>query len=117
VRAGVSAGAPVNLDEIHPIVGVSMAQAREEVDDAFKDMEQFHAMEPDEIMRRAGGHSARLSFIRVRVMRVEDYSRHWKDVRVRELEPALEQLEHQFTIASRLHSVRELDYKMEAGER
>jgi hypothetical protein len=109
--------APVDLDVVEPTVGLSMRAAREEVDDAFKDMEMFHQMEPDEIMRRAGGHSARLSYIRVRVMRIEDYQRQWKDVRTRELEPALTQLEQQFTIASRLHSVRELDYKMEAGER
>lgn len=107
----------IDTSEVHPVVGCSMDQAREEVDDAFKDMEQFHAMEPDEIMRRAGGHSARLSYIRVRVMRIEDFARQWKDVRTRELEPALVQLEHQYNIASRLHSVREFDYKVEAGER
>ena len=107
----------LDFDAVDPTVGISINGARTEVDDAFKDMEMFHQMEPDEIMRRAGGHSARLSYIRVRVMRIEDFQRQWKDVRTRELEPALSQLEHQFTIASRLHSVRELDYKMEAGER
>lgn len=107
----------LDFDLVDDVVGLSMNQARAEVNDAFEDMGMFHQMEPDEIMRRAGGHSARLSFIRVRCMRIEDFRRQWKDVRVRELEPALEQLEQQFTIASRLHSVRELDYKMEAGER
>lgn len=107
----------IDFDEVDPVVGVSINQARVEVDDAFKDMENFHQMEPDEIMRRSGGHSARLSFIRVRVMRIEDFKRQWKDVRIRDLEPALEQLEHQFAIASRLHSVREFDFRMEAGER
>jgi len=107
----------LDFDEVEMVVGLSVNQARQEVDDAFKDMEAFHQMEPDEIMRRAGGHSARLSYLRVRAMRIEDFKRQWKDVRVRELEPALEQLEHQFTIASRLHSVREFDYKLESGER
>lgn len=105
----------LNFDEVDPTVALSVNQARAEVDDAFKDMETFHSREPDEIMRLCAGHSARLSYIRVRVMRVEDFRRQWKDVRVRELEPALAQLEQQFTIASRLHSVRELDFKMEAG--
>lgn len=107
----------VNLDEVETDVGISVNQARAEVDGAFQDMLMFEQMEPDEIMRRAGGHSARLSSIRVRAMRVEDFKRYWKDVRVRELEPALEQLQHQFATASRLHSVRELDWRMEQGER
>ena len=107
----------VNLDEVQPIVGISVDQARAEVDHAFQDMSTFEHMEPDEIMRRAAGHSARLSYIRVRVMRVEHFLPHWEDVRIHDLEPALDQLEHQFTIASRLHSVRELDYRMESGER
>jgi len=106
-----------NFDEVDTVVGISVNQARAEVDVAFRDMSMFEHMEPDEIMRRAAGHSARLSYIRVRAMRVEYFKPHWEDVRTRELEPALEQLEHQFTIASRLHSVRELDYRIESGER
>lgn len=106
-----------NLDDVEPAVGISVNQARDEVDQAFQDMSAFEHMEPDEIMRRAAGHSARLSYIRVRVMRVEYFMPYWEDVRRYDLEPALDQLEHQFTIASRLHSVRELDFKMESGER
>ena len=107
----------LDFDAVDPQIGVSVNQVRAEVDDAYKDMQMFHQMEPDEIMRRAGGHSARLSYLRVCALRIEDFKREWKDVRTRELEPTLEQLEHQFSIASRLHSVRELDWKMEAGER
>lgn len=99
------------------MVGASIDDVRTEVDDAFADMKTFHNREPDEIMRLSGGHSARISELRVRVMRIEDFQREWKSVRTRELEPCLEELERQFTIASRLHSVRELDWKMESGER
>jgi len=106
---------PLDTTEHHAIVGGSIDSVRAEVDDAFADMKTFHNREPDEIMRMAGGHSARLSELRVRAMRIEDFRREWKSVRTRELEPALEELERQYTIASRLHSVRELDFKMEAG--
>lgn len=98
-------------------VGGSIDTVRKEIDDAFADMKTFHNLEPDEIMRLCGGQSARLSEIRVRIQRVEDWQREWKNIRVREIEPALEELERQYTIASRLHSVRELDWKMESGER
>lgn len=107
----------IDRDEVNPVVGLSMNQVREEVDDAFKDMAGFHNMEPDEIMRRSAGHAARLSYIRVCVMRIEDFRREWKDVRTRELEPALETLREQWAHGSRMHSSRELDWRIESGER
>lgn len=110
-------GSPLNYDEVNTVVGLSINQTRQEVDDAFQDMEKFHSLEPDEIMRLAAGHSARLSYIRVRVMRIEDFQRQWKDIRTRELEPALEQLREQWAHGSRLHSTREFDWKIESGER
>lgn len=102
---------------VNPIIGLSMDQARVEVNDAFEAMQNFLNAEPDDIMRLASGHSARLSYIRVQIMRVEDWDRPWKNVRIREVEPAIEELREQWKNASRLQSVRELDWKMEAGER
>lgn len=106
-----------DTSEQNDVVGASIDGVRQEIDDAFEDAQKFHQMDPDEVMRYVGGHSARLSYLRVRIMRIEEYSstRLWKDVRVREIEPCLEELERQWRNASRLHSVRELDFKMEGG--
>lgn len=109
--------AGVDFSSVQPVVGGSIESVRQEVDDAFEDMKTFHSREPDEIMRVSGGHSARLSELRVKIMRVEDVLPQWRSVRTREIEPALEELQRQYTIASRLFSVRELDWKMEQGER
>lgn len=109
--------APFNTSEFEATIGGSIDTVRQEIDDAFEDMKTFHQLEPDQIMRLAGGQSARLSEIRVRIQRIEDFKREWRNIRTRELEPAIEELANQFTIASRLHSVRELDWKMESGER
>jgi hypothetical protein len=109
--------APYDTSAYDDVVDGSIDTVRAEIDDAFADMKNFHNMEPDEIMRMTGGHSARLSELRVRIQRVEDWKREWRNIRTREIEPALEELERQYTIASRLHSIRELDYKMETGER
>ena len=98
-------------------VGGSIDSVRGEIDDAYADMRAFLQYEPDHIMRVASGHSARLSELRVKIMRVEDWEPQWKGVRTREIEPTLEELREQWKNASRLHSVRELDWKMEAGER
>jgi len=83
---------------------------------AFADMREFYTKEPDEIIRLCSGHSARLSELRVRIQRVEDMRREWRNVRAREIEPALEELERQYASASRLHSIRELDYKLSGGQ-
>lgn len=106
----------LDTSEQHPIVGGSIDSVREEVDDAFADMKTFVNREPDEIMRMAGGHSARLSELRVRIMRLEDIRREWKAVRTREIEPTLEELKNQYNIASRLFAVRQLDWAMESGQ-
>lgn len=98
-------------------MGGSIDTIRAEINDAFADMKSFLQHEPDEIMRITSGHSARLSELRVMCMRCEDWYRPARDLRTRELEPALEELEKQWRNASRLHSVRELDWKMESGER
>lgn len=118
--AGAPARAPMTpLDTSTPnaYIHLSIDQVRVEVDDAFKHMNEFHNLEPDEIMRYASGYSARLSYIRVQAMRVEDWDRPWKNVRMRELEPCIEELREQWKNASRLLSVRELDWKMESGDR
>lgn len=116
VRPGV-APAPRPTDVWHDGIGGSIDSVHEEIDDAFADLRTFYQNEPDHVMRLAGGHSARMSELRVRIMRHEDWSPEWKPVRTREIEPLLDELKNQFIIASRLFSVRELDYKIEAGER
>jgi hypothetical protein len=103
------------LNERHPVVYASITEVRQEVDDAFADMKTFLSRNPDEIMRIARGHSARLSELRVRIMRCEDSTPQWRSVRQREIEPCLEELREQYACASRLESVRELDWKMESG--
>ena len=109
--------AAVDYDAVYVQIGGSVNQVRGEIDDAFADMKTFHVRQPDEIMRMAGGHSARLSELRVQIQRIEDFHRIWKAVRVREIEPTLTELERQYQLGSRLHSVLELDWRMQQGER
>lgn len=109
--------AGLDTTRIYPQIDGSIDSVRVEIDDAFEDMKLCANSDPDEAMRLCGGHSARLSELRVRIQRVEDFHRQWKAIRTREIEPALEELANQFAIASRLHSVRELDWRMETGQR
>lgn len=114
--SGVPAGPRLNTADVDPTVAASIDEVRGEIDDAFADMRDFYTKEPDEIIRMCSGHSARLSELRVRIQRVEDLRREWRNVRTREVEPALEELERQYVSASRLHSIRELDFRMSGGQ-
>lgn len=117
MSAQVARFTPFDTSVYEDTIGGSIDTVRKEIDDAFEDMKEFHNLEPDEIMRLCGGQSARLSEIRVRIQRIEDFKREWRNIRTRELEPTLEELANQYTIASRLISDRELAWKMESGER
>lgn len=112
--AASPAGLDVNL--VYPEIAMSIAQVRQEIDDAFDDIKTFHQREPDEVFRLVSGHSGRLAELRGRAQRIEDRAPVWKAIRTREIEPALDELNKQFQIASRLLSVRDLDYRMETGK-
>ena len=114
-----STSSPSDDAVVVPAAGGSIDTIRGEIDDAFKDMRTFKDLDPDEVMRIVAGWSARFSELRVRAMRIEDVAqyRRFKTLRTRDLEPIMDELKQQFMIASRLQSVRELDYKIEAGER
>jgi hypothetical protein len=73
--AGAVRPMPMDITQHNDVIGGSILTVRAEVDDAFADMKTFHNLEPDECMRMAGGHSARLSELRVKMMRVEDWER------------------------------------------
>lgn len=109
--------AQTDLNRVSPEIGGSINSVRGEIDDACRDMNTFHNQPPDDVMRLCGGHSARLSELRIRIQRIEDFHRAWKSVRTREIEPCLAELTNQYQIASRLLSARELDYRMETGTR
>jgi hypothetical protein len=115
-RPTAQATSLVDLNAVYPDVGLSISQVRQEIDDAFDDIKTFHTREPDEVFRLVSGHSGRLAELRGRAQRVEDRAAIWKQLRTREIEPALDELNKQFQIASRLLAVRDLDFRMEGGK-
>lgn len=118
--AGTSAAPVTSLPNSQvnvPQIG-SLADLRQEIDDAYEEMKEFISMEPDQIMTLCAGHSARLNEIRTRIQRVEDMPqfRILKGVRQNELEPTIKELQFQFQVASRLFAVRQLDYELSRGQ-
>ncbi len=115
---GVRVIAPQNdTTTVDPTVGLSIDGARQEIDDAYADMAGFHNREPDEVMRLCGGHSARMAELRGRISRIDAMRREWNTLRTREIEPLIDELAKQFSVASRRQSCLEHDWRVETGAR
>lgn len=84
---------------------------RREIDDALADMRMFHKVEPDQVMQAVSAHSARLVEIVVHIQRIEVVRREWKPVR-EEAERVLAEMKSQFSVASRLLAMRQVDWEM-----
>lgn len=109
--------APVDTSVFNDVVGGTIDSVRSEVNDCYEEMQTFHNNEPDHCTRLIVGHSARLAYIAVLIRRIQDFEPAWKQVLDREIEPTLRMLERQYDMASRRHTYRELDWRMETGER
>lgn len=112
-RQGVPAQ-PVDTTHRYPAVG-SIDDVRSEIDDAWGDIREFYQEEPDDVMRMCSGHMARLGEISKDIRRIESSAPALKRLRAQELEHTIDELWKQYQIASRLQSVREMDWKMTAG--
>lgn len=119
LNPGAGASAPGQMVDPNDVVvelGGSLNSIRQELADAWADMATLVNRDPDEIMRICGGHAARVAELRKNCLKLDEW-RPARDLRVREIEPCLDELRWQWANGSRLHSTRELDWKIESGER
>lgn len=93
----------------------TIAAVRAEIDDVLADMTAFYRNEPDAVMSAVSAHGARLVEISVRISRIEVMRREWKPIR-EEADRTLAELKSQFSIASRLFAIRQLDYDLSKGQ-
>lgn len=68
-----------------------------------------------EILKTIAAYSARAEFMRNQVVRSNNDS--YVQFRVYELDPFIKAVQFQFSVWSRIHSVKEADYKMSTGVR
>lgn len=93
----------------------SVTKIREEINVILEHIQEFINMEPDEIMRFCSGYSARLTELRIKIQRLEDFAPVLRSLRTREVDALIDELKNQYNIASRLESVRALDWEMQRG--
>lgn len=110
------AGLPVIANQTKDWAGIGSIQSvRKEIDDVLADMGDFYRAEPDMVMAAVSAHGARLVEIIVRIGRIETVAREWKPVR-EEAEKVLNELKSQFSIASRLTAIRQMDLTLSGGQ-
>lgn len=85
-----------------------------ELDVYYAAIKGFSEQEPDLVMQQVSAYSARLLEIRGMLQRMG--STRASQLRTREVEPMMEQLEFQFKIASRRISDREFDFRLSGGQ-
>lgn len=74
-------------------------------------------LEPDEVLRSLSGVSARLTEMRAVCCRLSDRGdcRSADKLRIKEIDPLLEECDRQFKYHSRIQTTRELDWRMAGG--
>lgn len=88
-------------------------QLQDELSEYYQRIKAFGSMDVGEILRSLAAMSGRASEVRCALMRGE--SRRGQGFRTRELDPFIEELDRQFKIWSRLHSVLQQEWDMSKG--
>lgn len=84
---------------------------QEELDSWYRKMKTFPSREPTDILLLLSGWTARASEIRGMLWRIN--TTRASQIRIREIEPFLQECDRQFKIHSRIVSTREIEVKMQ----
>lgn len=92
---------------------ILIQQILAELDVYYTAVKEFAEEEPDIVLQQVAAFSGRLCEIRARLQRIGSVRAN--QLRTREVDPLMEQLDFQFRIASRLISMREFEFKASGG--
>jgi hypothetical protein len=92
-----------------------LATWREELDEYHEAMADFPSCEPSEIFRSLAAYSARASYIRGQVMRVDN--RALTNFRTKELDPFINTLDYQFKVWSRYQTTVQMEWEISGNGR
>ena len=95
----------------------SKDEVEAEIDRMLRLVRTFWKMEPDEVMRACSALGARCVELYVHLHRVEGRDRTWRQVRTQHVVPLQQELERQYTNASRMIEVRRQDLAFMQGQR
>lgn len=87
-------------------------KTRDEIDSYYSMIEQFPKKEPGMILQDLAVISGRVSEIRTKITRIESSNRKLQQLRTKEIDPLLEEVDRQYKIWSRIISVRQQEFDM-----
>jgi hypothetical protein len=88
-------------------------EVQRELDGYYEDVKLFSKQPPEEVMIQIAGIAGRLTEVRAQLVRND--GKIAQNLRTKEVEPLLDQLRFQYSVFSRLLSVRSLDWEMSRG--
>lgn len=91
-------------------VDSQLEEWRTELDTYHGEMAQFISCDPSEIFRKLAAYSARASYIRGQVMRVDN--RALTTFRTKELDPFITTLDYQFKVWSRYQTTVQMEWEI-----
>lgn len=94
--------------------GEALVNWRRELDGYYKEMVSFSEVEPDEIFRSLSAWTARASYMRSQIVRID--SKAWVKFRTQEIDPFISECDRQFRVWSRVFAVQSLDWNMSRGQ-
>lgn len=89
-------------------------QLQEEIDEYYSQLTDLHSLPPTEVFQRLSSMAARVAEIRNFLVRQE--ARRPTALRTKCVDPLLEQIEFQFRLHSRIHSVRDMEFRLSGGQ-
>jgi hypothetical protein len=101
------------VPNVHADERVALQQYLAELDVYYQALKVFAEQEPDMVLQQVAAFSGRLCEIRARLQRMG--TTRANQLRTREVDPLMEQMDFQFRIASRLLSMREFEFKASGG--
>lgn len=94
--------------------GDPLAPVQVELDDYFRRLTTLNSVPPTECFQMLSAVSARASEIRSRLMAMD--SRRSTAMRLRHVDPLIEEVDRQFKIHSRIQSVRQMEFDTSKGQ-
>jgi hypothetical protein len=88
-----------------------LTDARTELDNYYREMQDFDKIDPGQIFKRLAAMSARASFIRSKIVR-RSQGPDVNNFRTKEIDPFIAEVDRQFKVWSRYLSVVQIDWEM-----
>ncbi len=98
----------------HQVVDDAFDTVQAELDDYYRRLKDLHAMPSTEVFQTLSAISARASEMRSRLIRLD--ARRPNALRIKHVDPLLEEVDRQFKLHSRIAAMRQFEFDVSKGQ-